>query len=75
MEFTNEHAFEQTLLTIKEAFIYKVPPLRTASGHRAEDWNLANPLFTGLIRVFQVLCLLALLVVGLLADQIDPMSD
>lgn len=40
-------------LIIKECFVYKVPPLRTASGHRAEDWNLANPIFTGCIKIFQ----------------------
>ena len=40
-------------LTINECFIYKVPPLRSASGHRAEDWKLENPLFTGCLKVFQ----------------------
>jgi hypothetical protein len=44
---------EICLLTIKECFVYKVPPLRTASGHRAEDWNLATPLFTGCLKLFQ----------------------
>ncbi len=43
----------QRLLSLPEVFVYKVPPLRTASGHRAEDWGLASPLFTGLLRVFQ----------------------
>ena len=38
---------EQPLLTIKEVFVYRVPPLRAASGHRAEEWGLANPVFTG----------------------------
>ncbi|CAM9768429.1 unnamed protein product [Discosporangium mesarthrocarpum] len=45
---------EQPLLTIKEAFIYRVPPLRAASGHRAEEWNLANPVFTGMVKLAQV---------------------
>lgn len=49
-EFT-ECAYEQILLNINECFVYKVTPLKTASGHRAEDWNLANPLFTGFLRV------------------------
>jgi hypothetical protein len=40
-------------LTINECFVYKVPPLRTASGHRAEDWNLAAPIFTGCLKLFQ----------------------
>ena len=35
-------AVEICLLTINECFVYKVPPLRTASGHRAEDWDLAH---------------------------------
>jgi len=26
--------FEQLLLTAKECFVYKVPPLKSASGHR-----------------------------------------
>ena len=45
--------YEQVLLNINECFVYKVPPLRTASGHRAEDWGLATPLFTGFLRVTQ----------------------
>ena len=44
---------EQNLLSIGECFIYKVPPLRTASGHRAEEWGLASPLLTGFLRVTQ----------------------
>jgi adaptin ear-binding coat-associated protein 1/2 len=44
---------EQRLITLEEVFVYKVPPLRTAQGHRAEDWGLENPLFTGCMRIFQ----------------------
>jgi hypothetical protein len=44
---------EQTIFTTKEVFVYKVPPLRSATGHRAEDWGLANPLFTGALKIFQ----------------------
>jgi hypothetical protein len=50
----SEPHFEQRVLTLPEVFVYKVPPLRSASGHRAEDWNLENPIFTGCIRCFQV---------------------
>lgn len=46
-------ALEILVLTISECFVYKIPPLRSASGHRAEEWDLANPLFTGCIRVYQ----------------------
>jgi len=37
---------EQRLLKIEEVFIYRIPPMRSADGHRAEDWNLAKPLNT-----------------------------
>ncbi len=46
-------AVEILMLTIKECFVYKVPPLRSASGHRAEDWGLANPMCTGCLQIFQ----------------------
>lgn len=29
-----------------EVYVYKIPPLKTAGGHRADDWDLANPLKT-----------------------------
>mmetsp|Transcript_3950 Transcript_3950/g.11222 ORF Transcript_3950/g.11222 Transcript_3950/m.11222 type:complete len:360 (+) Transcript_3950:180-1259(+) len=37
---------EQTLLTCPEVFVYRIPPMMTSGGHRAEDWNLAKPLET-----------------------------
>lgn len=37
---------QQTLLRVPETFVYKVPPMATSGGFRAEDWNLANPLAT-----------------------------
>ncbi|KAL3823730.1 hypothetical protein ACHAXA_004823 [Cyclostephanos tholiformis] len=37
---------EQRLLRIGEVFVYRIPPMRSADGHRAEDWNLARPLAT-----------------------------
>lgn len=51
MEFDN--VFEQKVLSIPEVFVYKVPPLRSASGHRAEDWSLDSPIFTGCLRCYQ----------------------
>lgn len=41
------------VISLPECFVYKVPPLRSASGHRAEDWGLEHPLFTGCIKVYQ----------------------
>jgi len=37
----------QTLMSVDECFVYKVPPLAVASsGYKANDWNLAQPLET-----------------------------
>lgn len=37
---------EQRLLKVDELFVYRIPPMKTAEGHRAELWNLATPLMT-----------------------------
>lgn len=42
-----EIVVEQPLSHIREVFVYRVPPLRASSGHRAEEWGLENPVFTG----------------------------
>ena len=43
-----DQTFEMLLLTLSEVFVYKVPPMKSASGHRAEEWGLGKPMFTGL---------------------------
>eukprot|EP00752_Nemacystus_decipiens_P003393 g3139.t2 len=53
-EEEEELVIEQPLLTIKEVFVYRTPPLRASSGHRAEEWGLANPVFTGFLKAVQV---------------------
>ena len=53
-EITDDCPVEQIVITLPEVFVYKVPPLKSASGHRAEEWNLDNPLFTGLMKIFQM---------------------
>lgn len=45
--------YEHLLMQWKEIFIYKVPPLKSASGHRAEDWKLDVPLLTGAMKISQ----------------------
>mmetsp|Transcript_13087 Transcript_13087/g.19605 ORF Transcript_13087/g.19605 Transcript_13087/m.19605 type:complete len:289 (+) Transcript_13087:121-987(+) len=45
---------EQTLLTVEETFVYKVPPMPTSTGFRAEDWNLAKPISTCSLLVTRV---------------------
>lgn len=52
-EDSSTSAVEIHVLTVKECFIYKVPPLKSASGHRAEEWGLDKPLFTGYLQIFQ----------------------
>lgn len=45
--------FEQIILNVQECFVYRIPTMRSASGHRAEDWSLASPQFTGALRIYQ----------------------
>lgn len=50
-EATDRSWAEIPLLTIREVFVYRVPPLAAASGHRAEQWGLEKPVFTGLMKI------------------------
>jgi len=45
-EESEKVVIEQRLLKLDEVFVYKIPAMKTADGHRAEDWNLATPLAT-----------------------------
>ena len=42
---------EVCIHTIREVFVYKIPPLKTTQGHRASDWNLGAPALTGVLKV------------------------
>jgi len=42
-----EEEIEQTLLVVRECYVYKIPPRFTAAGHKAADWDLTSPLWTG----------------------------
>ncbi len=42
---------ERLLYICKEAFIYQIPPLKTAKGYKASDWDLNSPIWTGRLRV------------------------
>ena len=53
-EDAKEIDYEQLLLKLPDCFVFKVPPLRSASGHRAEDWELEKPLFVGYLKIYQV---------------------
>ena len=42
---------EVTLWTCKEMYVYQIPPLKSESGHRANDWNVDKWLWSGRLRV------------------------
>lgn len=39
------------VLVKQEVFVYKIPPRQSNRGHRAADWNLAEPTWTGRLRL------------------------
>lgn len=47
-----DEQYERVLLVKPTVYVYKIPPLMSASrGFRAADWNLAQPDWTGRIRL------------------------
>lgn len=47
-----EEQYERVLLVKPTVYVYKIPPLMSASrGFKASDWNLAQPDWTGRIRL------------------------
>lgn len=43
--------YESVVLVKQEVFVYKIPPRQSNRGHRAADWNLAEPTWTGRLRL------------------------
>ena len=43
--------YEKLLYICKEAFVYQIPPLTSAKGYKASDWDLNTPIWTGRLRV------------------------
>ncbi|KAL6073176.1 Adaptin ear-binding coat-associated protein 1 NECAP-1 [Balamuthia mandrillaris] len=43
--------YEETLLVIKECFVYKIPPRPSAEGYKAHDWNLKNFIWSGRLAI------------------------
>jgi len=43
--------YESVLLVKHEVFVYKIPPLASARGHKAADWKLDSPDFVGRLRL------------------------
>ncbi|XP_025425092.1 NECAP-like protein CG9132 [Sipha flava] len=46
--------YESILLVKNEVFVFKIPPRTTNRGYRAADWNLAEPTWTGRMRIVSV---------------------
>ncbi|CAH1397282.1 unnamed protein product [Nezara viridula] len=44
-------SYESVLLVKNEVFVFKVPPITTNRGHKAADWNLSDPQWTGRMRL------------------------
>jgi hypothetical protein len=42
-----DEEIEQTLCTIQQCYIYKIPPRKSATGYRAAEWNTDNFLWSG----------------------------
>lgn len=66
---------DQIQVNIKECFVYQIPALRTSQGHRAEDWKLESPLFTGGLRVYQRNDSLRVIVYRVLPLSLQPTDD
>jgi len=49
-----EEDYEQTLLVVKEVFVFKIPPRLSAAGHKAGEWDLTSPLWTGRLVVLSI---------------------
>eukprot|EP00128_Syssomonas_multiformis_P014794 Colp12_sorted_trinity150504_noHs@27391 len=43
--------YETTLFVRPEVFVYRLPPRVTNKGHKAAEWDLTNPMWSGRIRV------------------------
>ncbi|KAK9501614.1 hypothetical protein O3M35_012309 [Rhynocoris fuscipes] len=44
-------SYESVLLVKNEVFVFKIPPMTTNRGHKAADWNLNEPQWTGRMRL------------------------
>merc|ERR1719265_642570 len=42
---------DRTILTIEPSYIFQIPPQKTAAGHRAADWDVKNPKWTGEVQI------------------------
>ncbi|KAI0690583.1 adaptin ear-binding coat-associated protein 1 NECAP-1 [Cytidiella melzeri] len=54
MEGFGEDEIESVLYIGREVSVFKIPPLKTNEGHRAQDWgDLGQPLWKGRLRIIE----------------------
>ena len=47
----DDDELDRTLLVIPKCYVYRIPPKRTSAGHRAADWNVKQPNWSGRLEV------------------------
>ncbi|KAJ7572043.1 adaptin ear-binding coat-associated protein 1 [Mycena floridula] len=53
MENFSEDDIESILYMCREISVHKIPPLKANEGHRANDWDLSNPLWKGRLKIIE----------------------
>ncbi|KAF9898180.1 Adaptin ear-binding coat-associated protein 2 [Lobosporangium transversale] len=52
MSVFDNQEYESVLLVIRECYVYKIPPLSSSRGYKAQEWNLeGDPLWKGRLRI------------------------
>ncbi|RCN40023.1 hypothetical protein ANCCAN_14022 [Ancylostoma caninum] len=49
-----EEEYESVALVKPEIFVYRIPPLGTNRGHKAADWKLDAPDWTGRMKLVAI---------------------
>jgi hypothetical protein len=50
----NEDEIEHTILVIRDASVYKIPPRARSGGFKSAEWKVADKIWTGFVRVVVV---------------------
>lgn len=51
MSSNNNNTIENTLLTVREVQVFRIPPRQSNRGYRASDWDVNQFLWKGRLRV------------------------
>lgn len=46
--------YERVLLIKHEVFVFRIPPLGVNKGHKAAEWNLDSPDWTGRLKLVSI---------------------